>query len=599
MSITANKLLEFAKPYIKNQKQTPLKVEATDIYNHLRFHINGYKYAEGKVENPYFDILIDQRRPNESDAIKNYRRKIYLPKTKQPCFKVLNSLKKIVKSQDWSIDYTKSENPPIVGDETLEQYCEKKYPVFNSLENWLYSYAIKEVLTDPNGLIYIEPLSWEIKDGEKYEPVAKFVKTPNVLAYKEGSFGLFLSEHTNDVVIEGKTYNLPIYILITKDVFAYVKEINLDRTLAIEIKSDTLGGMTCFKAGGIYKDIFNGQALYDSFISSMLPSLDAAARESSDLDAEVVQHIYSQFWYYSGNDCTNCDGTGKTTVKNGEPITCKKCEGNGRLLKSPYKDIVVGKEGLGGDGAIPTPPAGYIQKTTDIVRLQDERIAAHEFEALSSLNMEFLAQTPLNQSGTAKEVDKDELNNFVYGVAYHIVENVLKPTYDSIARLRYGFLVSNDPKAIDLMQPEIVVPETYDLMSTNALMNNFKTAKDSGISSSIISEYEVDIINKMFSGKPETRAKLLLTKSLDPLKGIDAEEKTQLFVDRVITKEDYIASTYIDSFIEQLLNDNDDFDTWELEKQQEALYKLADEKEVDEVEEVKNSLIPPTPPNED
>jgi len=270
------------------------------------------------------------------------------------------------------------------------------------------------------------------------------------------------------------------------------------------------------------------------------------------------------------------------------------------MLKSPFKDMVIGKDGLGESG-IPTPPGGFIQKSTDIVSLQDTRIANHIFDALASLNMEFLAQTPTNQSGVAKEVDRDELNNFVYGVAYHLVENMINPIYSMINDMRYGVVVSSE-KERNAMLPTVNVPEKYDLLSANSMLDNFKKATDSGIDNSIRDEYEVDIINKFFSNQPDVRDKLLLIKTLDPLRGIAEDEKLQLFNSAIITKEDYILSTYINVFVDQLLNMDDKFASEETDKQLEMLRELADDKIVDEADEVDdliNKPIEPTPlPNE-
>ena len=76
--------------------------------------------------------------------------------TKKPTFKVLTSLKKIVKSEDWNIDYSKSEKPKKIKDgEGLEDYAESNFPFFKSVENWGYTIGFKSFLSDPNGLIVV------------------------------------------------------------------------------------------------------------------------------------------------------------------------------------------------------------------------------------------------------------------------------------------------------------------------------------------------------------------------------------------------------------------------------------------------------------
>src|SRR6202021_223709 len=105
-----------------------------------------------------------------------------------------------------------------------------------------------------------------------------------------------------------------------------------------------------------------------------------AAREYSDMQAEVVQHIFSEKWEYATQKCEDCMdpmtgvSTGKIKTGNGKRlVTCTKCNGTGTMGTGPYKKIVLrqGKAALG-ESDIPTPPAGYIQKQTDIVKLQDD-----------------------------------------------------------------------------------------------------------------------------------------------------------------------------------------------------------------------------------
>jgi len=138
--IQVNKTL--VDSYFKTAKRHPYYNKSEMIYQHLSFHIDGFDDEANGFENPYFDKLIGERRPNENPEILAYRKKIYLSKTTQPCFKVINSLKEIVKSQDWKVDYSAAETPPVIKDESLYMYCEHDYPVFNSLENWIFTYGL-------------------------------------------------------------------------------------------------------------------------------------------------------------------------------------------------------------------------------------------------------------------------------------------------------------------------------------------------------------------------------------------------------------------------------------------------------------------------
>ena len=139
--ITVNNAL--VDKYIKGGARHAAYDMAVDIMDHLSFHIDGFKFPKLEEEkfdpmkhlrmlhldhhrhNPYFSNLIDDRRPSESETIKTYRRTIYASITKEPCFKVINSLNKIVRSEDWKIDYSKAVVPTKIKEgETLEDYAE-------------------------------------------------------------------------------------------------------------------------------------------------------------------------------------------------------------------------------------------------------------------------------------------------------------------------------------------------------------------------------------------------------------------------------------------------------------------------------------------
>ena len=102
-------------------------------------------HSEGRVPVK----LIDERRPNEPEEIKDYRKKIYVPKTQHTIGKVMTSLQKIRRSQDWNISYPEFASS-IAPDESLESYCEKNYPVLSSLTNFAFSELLKQYLVDPN-----------------------------------------------------------------------------------------------------------------------------------------------------------------------------------------------------------------------------------------------------------------------------------------------------------------------------------------------------------------------------------------------------------------------------------------------------------------
>lgn len=574
---------DFAKRYLYGEKCKSYS-KAVDIRDHITFHFDGYFINSNNInkdgENPYFKVLIDKRRPSESDIIKAYRREVYLPKTKIPCHKVANSLKKIVKSQDWNIDYSKAKVPTKMPDcETLQKYCEKNYPVFNSLENWIYTYAMNEMLKDPNAVCVIVPSNFDKRPSDFYTPTIQIISSRKVIDFALNDY----------VVYFCKDDKSEIKIITTDTIYkAYRVENGVQ---LIKEYNHNIGKLPCFKIGGLFLEIDDKNPLYESFISPMLPELDAAAQDISDYQAEKVQHIFSTMWYYAGQECTSCNGTGKV-IQQGKQVVCPNCEGAGVLTKSPYKDMMIKQpDGLTGEKQAPTPPAGYITKPTEMVELMGRIIESDIYNALSSINMEFLAKTPLNESGKAKEVDRDELNNFVYGVAYHICENILKPSYYFVNEWRYNQFVPNEKERFEML-PKINIPERFDLLTENIIAEEYSKAISGKMSDEVIETYEMELVGKRFNTHPDILERVKLKRLIDPLSGKSNEEKIQLIQTGLITQMDFVLSIFSDAFVNRAIQEQSDFLTLEFAKQKKIIEKYATEKvkELQPSERIKKTM---------
>lgn len=598
------------KRFIKDNERHASYDETVDIAEHLSFHIDGYqppfdnsidkqleKLAEAhrmphhRHENPYFGWLIDSRRPRESTKIKSYRRTIWSDKTKQTPSRVISSLNKIVRAEDWKIDYSKSDKPRTIREgEQLEDYAEHNYPFFGTVENWAYTFGLKKVLSDPNGLIVVLPVSFDVKEEDFLNPFGFFVPSRDVLELSEHLL-VYKSNITGTFTESGKEVKTPVYFLLNQTEVWKSQQTDNKGTMSLELlKTHNFGVIPAYKAGGVPKEIIDNIPVFLSFLDPMLPSLDEAAREYSDLQAEIVQHIHSTMWGVAGQDCVKCNGHGKV-IEDGNPVACGDCKGEGVMPMSPYKNITIKRPKID-DEKIPIPPVGYVEKQIEIAKLQDERVKGHLLSALESLNMEFLAKTPLNESGKAKEVDKEELNNFVYSVAKHLVENSIRPLYAWIVKWRYSVIIPTKENRVKLL-PMVVVPEMFNLVSEDALVDQIKKARDAGVDPTIIDELMVDYINKKFRHDPMLRDKLKCINDLNPFSSKTVEEVADLEMDRLITKKDAVIYSYINFFVEQALVDDEKFLELEFKKKKEVIDKMAEEK----VKELA-PIEPPGPPEE-
>ena len=513
--------------------------------------------VHAKGETP--EKLINKRRPSEPEATKKYRYEIYVSKTKNPITKVINSLSKIRRSQDWSIQYVPDSVPATVSEsETLEKYCEKNYPGFTSITNWAFSELLKRYLIDANSVVAVIINKLPSSFGDYLEPIAEIFSSKQIINYVPDEWYVLQS---SDVSVysagNGRRYDGKVYWVLTKTQIQRYEQINGSGDLTLTLTyAHNFDEIPITKTGGIYFDRKNNDIIYESRIASMVPDLNEAAREYSDLQAEIVQHIHSEKYMFTNTECPSCKGVGSVLVKN-KKTPCDKCSGVGSITSVSSYGTYLFNTARTGEQQIPGLPVGYIDKSTEIAKLQAERVKGHIYDALSSLNMEFLAETPLNQSGTAKEVDQDELNNFVNSVAEDIVR-VLDSIYYFICQYRYSIIVPDQEKR-NAMLPTIPVPEKYGLLNSKYLMEEISTAKSANANPVLVKNMEIEYARKKYNADPDIAYELEAIFALDPFYGYSQDEKMVMLSNGGITEEDYIVSCNIAQFIHRAIEEKEDF----------------------------------------
>jgi len=210
-----------------------------------------------------------------------------------------------------------------------------------------------------------------------------------------------------------------------------------------------------------------------------------------------------------------------------------------------------------GEAMPPTPPAGYLTKPIDIAKLQDQRVHDHIYHALSSLNMEFLAAVPLSQSGVAKEVDRAELNNFVYSIAEDCVR-IIDEISEIVIDYRYAGIIP-DYEEREKLRPKISVPMKYDMIPESFMVDEISKLRTARVNPMIINAAELEYAAKKFNTDKKIKHKLEDVYQLDPLAGLAAEEILVAVSNGVINKRTYIIHSNISEFIDLANQQYEDF----------------------------------------
>ncbi len=553
------------KAYFTDKKMYHYCKLAREKEQEMRVHSDGL----------FPETLINERRPNESLEVLDYRKKIFVPKTKPYFSKIENTLQKIRRSSDWSIKYPPEAFDKIVEGEKMNDYAESNYPVFQSLTNWAFSLLLRNYLIDANALVLVAPMEVPQEENTYTKPVATIFNSNEVLDFADGDYAVLINKIGSHIMYNGKPHK-SIYAITTERIIKY-NQINLKGDYVEMLNYEHgLNILPVFKLGGIVIDVYGTHSLYESRISGVLPEFNEALREYSDLQAAKVLHLYPERWEYTQNECVNCKGTGKRMDGIGDnacQVTCNTCAGAGYVATGPYSKMLI-RPASADQLQLPTPPAGFVEKDVEIIKVQEQSVNDHIYYALASINFEFIASAPLNQSGTAKEVDKDELNSMVHSIAEDLVK-IIDRVYYLIALYRYS--VQYTPDEIYEMLPMIAVPEKYDILSTMYYDEQMTSAIKNKLNPAILNAMEVAYATKAFNNDLDIAHYVGLVLKLDPLAGISEDDKMSRLSNNGITQLDYVVSSNINKFVAELVDKTPAFLDMDITKQKEAVYKLAAE----------------------
>lgn len=550
--------------------------------------VKSCKAFEPHSEGCYPEELIECRRPNEPLEVQEYRKKIWVPKTKPTFSRVVSSLSKIRRSPDWAINYPKDKTFPLIREgETLQDYCEKNFPYFQSVTNWLFSVCLKKYLTDPNGVIFIKPLNYEVEPTEFLQPFPMIFDCCDVKEFIDEEYAVLndpagcyytVLRGNKEVEKKGKSY----YVVDTERILKYDQVDAKENYTIVEDYPHGLGRLPVFKLGGVICEAQGSEYLYESRICGILPELDEALREYSDLQAAKVLHCFPESWEHTSSECMTCKGTGlrpNTAWYQGcEPtvpaqIDCSDCRGHGYIAAGPYSKMLI-KPAEMGKHPVPNPPKGYVIKDIQIVKLMEDSVRQHIYDGMAAINFQELAEVPMNESGVAKAVDRDEQNNTVHAIAEDLVK-IMDSTYSLIADYRYKDIYSFEE--IDGMLPQIPVPEKFDLFSIKNLQEDLKNAKDNKVNPLIQNAMEVDYAGKLFNTDNSVRDMVAITIKLDPLASVSEDEKMSRLSNRGILPETYIISSNINEFVQRAIDEDPTFTQKKLKEQKDKMTEYAKE----------------------
>lgn len=538
-------------------KEKPLRHENYDITvaqaHDMSVHIKGILPVD----------LIQTARPHEQTAALEYRLSTYEPVTKADSKKVINALARI-QNAPFSVKWQEDPSGK-VGEDTLEKYVTKDYPFFGSVTNWIFKTMLKQDLADPNSVVAFKPIK-EVEENELFEPWGIWYGSAKVWDFKIDTYYTLLTDEKSHVT-EGND-GIPVPKGIVLNIYTLTQVIRVWQVGKIEdnefswevIFQHDFNKTPVFRLKGEYiEDTM--PFLYESFMAGVLPYWNKVIRQESDKDASFVSHVYPERVEME-IECTNVEcvsGRISFTNRSGgiSSRICGTCHGTTWMLgRSPLTNTVIRRKSKLDDDDVEFPGVQYLTKETDTVKTLKQEISDNRRLGFATLNMEFLADVPLNQSGKAKEVDRIELNTYVEMVSNNLFD-IKEMSIENINLWRYSFVLSEEELKEQI--PVVNRPTSFDMITTQMITQEIAAAKEANLSPEVIALLETEFVSKRFVNSPEQMEFFTSLKDLDPVPGT-LEEKLFALNAKSVTISDVILSTHLATFIKQLISEGKFFD---------------------------------------
>lgn len=528
--------------------------------------------------------LLDMVRPREEEETKKYRKAAYQPTTKSTAEKGVAIVTKIFNPSLYSIQWPANNTSA----DKLRLYSMEYYPEYNSVTAFLQQTAIKKMLADPNAVLAVTLIDFDITDIERPQPIAKIYGSKNIW-YQDRNFYMIFKKRVEQGGGRGDLFFFCIYDK-EKIVEITVEKVTPDKVQIVELAKyiHKFDEVPVWHLRGVPEVLDNGTIWYKSFFEAAIPFWNLAINHESDLFGAFINHLHpirvelaeECSYIMDGQRCKK----GTIYFPDGKNSTCPSCHGTGsRSVRSPYGVYQYNKEKLSTEGASGLTPVEFINVPTEATQMLQDRVEMLLEKGLFALNMDILNKVGENQSGVAKVIDRDELYDFLYRISTVMFDIHLANIFYFFNKFMFG--ISDKSKANENL-PEINKPVQFDISSSLELMEEMKAAKDAGVNPQYLREAQKEVNNKKFASSPDIKAKLDLMLDLDPAPEYDVETVKLAIDSGLLQKELAVIHTNIEYFVDKALFEHKNFQDLTKEKKIEILKGYAEEM----IEEMKPAL---------
>ena len=554
----------------------------TDYHEEVR---EIYEALENHFDDDYPRRLLESTRPNEEEWMKLERERVWECPSRVPIKRVENLLTKIRQADDFRINWLENEiQTGIAQENSFRDYCEKKLPVYGSLEDWLFQTFQRYYLSDPNALIWVAPKVDDIREGFNLDkPFPQLIESEDIVELGE-SYAVWKIE-------EDKKKRIKYFGACDETTFYYVTyEQGQTDKISIEVYP-IFSSYPIHTVGSVVYEVEDYTVIYESIVQAAIPEWNQALRRADDNNILWIKQAYPKEWEYKSTACKTCKGSGRGK---GAETTCKTCNGSGNdVVESPFQKIVISipkTNALTNENqltAIPTPPAGIIERDLATIKEFGIEIQARLYNGMRALGLEYLFESPLAVSGEAKIQDKKEVHTFLYQVAVHYV-TIYQWVAKNLYLQKYAVLPNLvTEERMNQNLPKLTIPTDFDIYTAAEIADALAMARDKSFGPEISNGLERDLLIKQYGEGSMAVKKNEIRQRLNPLPNYKPDEIALLKESGMVSNVDAMLAVKIDYFTNVLTAEDDSWWSKTYTEKRQDLERLAQ----DELEKISQRQI--------
>lgn len=525
-----------------------------------------------------FSDLSPHRRKDEAQWLE----KNYEPFTIPVWIDFMNSIKRGLNGNNYSIKWPDMPNEYSDESKTLEYYCKYEIPKHYSIETWFKNNFFDNKLKDANGLVAVLPKDNFTRVNEEtgeyiidpdvmIEPYPEFYNSKQVIYYDD-EVSLVIAPEKSVVSYGGQEKREGwILYLYTKD--SIYKIIQVGKKVNYEFEMHDWfphgwGSLPVWRVKGLPK-ITHGEVYYQSPYLYATGALNTVLRNKMMLEMSTAN---SAFPYrimiadecdFEGDDGAACFH-GKV-ILNGDEVTCPGCNGTGLKDKpSAGGTLLVNEAEVEGTNSLDR--IRFVAPDRQILDFLSEKCETEELRARNILHLKTTTdQAKGDATATGKLIDQGSMYAFVMPIL-HEGFDVFEGVLDAITFFRYGNTVDS---------PTVMRPTDIDFKTSNDYLTMYKEALAAGAPPSVVLRFMEKYIKSLFYSSKKEQDIWKLVLSVDSLSAYSNDEVRQLKGSKMVANWQAVLHVGIFNFIDELIREDESFLEKPIEDQKAALIEKA------------------------